>query len=187
MSVGTAIHYSKKALDRIFERVLFQPYRRSLLGKCGKKVRIGMEGWKNVEIGNYVCLGVETLFLTTRAKIHIGDHVIFGPNVSIITGDHRIDIKGKFIDQVTDKDKTSENDQDVIIEGDTWIGAHVIILKGVTIGRGAVVAAGAVVTKSVQPYAIVGGVPARVIGYRFEEEDIREHEELLFGKAGRGI
>lgn len=56
----------------------------------------------------------------------------------------------------------------VVIEEDCWIGSHAVILKGVTIGTGAVVAAGAVVTKDVPPYAVVAGVPARVIGNRRE-------------------
>ena len=91
-------------------------------------------------------IGADTVFLTTRAKIKIKDHVIFGPNVTIVTGDHRIDLVDRFIDTITDRDKLPENDQDVILEGDNWIGANVTILKGVPIGKGAVVAAGAVVT-----------------------------------------
>lgn len=60
----------------------------------------------------------------------------------------------------------------VIIGNDVWIGARAMILGGVTIGDGAVVGAGAVVTKDVPPYAIVGGVPARIIRYRFQQEKI---------------
>ena len=68
---------------------------------------------------------------------------------------------------LTDKDKLPENDQDIVFEGDNWIGANATILKGVKIGYGAVVAAGAVVTKDVTPYAIVGGVPAKKIRNRY--------------------
>ena len=58
------------------------------------------------------------------------------------------------------------------IGNDVWIGDHVVIMSGVHIGDGAIVAAGAVVTKDVPPYAIVGGVPARVIRYRFSEDEV---------------
>ena len=66
----------------------------------------------------------------------------------------------------------------VIIGNDVWIGANVIIKGGVKIGNGAIVAMGAVVTKDVPPYAIVGGVPAKVIKYRFTEDQIKKLEEI---------
>ena len=66
--------------------------------------------------------------------------------------------------------------KEIHIGNDVWIGMRVMIMGGVTIGNGAVVAAGAVVTKDVPPYAIVGGVPARVIKYRFAEDVIEKLE-----------
>lgn len=89
---------------------------------------------------------------------------------------------GRFVDTIGDDEKLFENDQDVIIEGDNWIGMNTTILKGVTIGRGCIVAAGAVVNKSTQPYSIVGGVPAKILRMRFTEEQIKEHERILYGK-----
>ena len=72
--------------------------------------------------------------------------------------------------------KADDEGHDVVIGNDVWIGANVSIIGGCTIGDGAIVAAGSVVTKDVPPYAIVGGVPARIIRYRFTEEQI---EKLL--------
>lgn len=60
-----------------------------------------------------------------------------------------------------------------------WVGSNVTILKGVTIGRGSVIAAGAVVTKSCPPYSIIGGVPAKVLKARFTPDEIKEHEGKL--------
>lgn len=90
---------------------------------------------------------------------------MFGPGVTVVTGDHRIDIIGKYMTQVTNADKIvnidgiTQNpyDAQVTFEGDNWIGANVTILKGVTMGKGSVAAAGAVVTKNIPPYEIWGG------------------------------
>ena len=110
---------------------------------------------------------------------------MFGPNCTIITGDHRIDIVGKYMSQVTVAEKKPENDLPVKLEGDNWIGANSVILKGVTIGFGAIVAAGAVVTQNVPAYSIVGGVPAKVISMRFSNAEIQEHEKKLQQNCGR--
>ena len=66
----------------------------------------------------------------------------------------------------------------VVVENDVWIGANVTILDGLTVGNGAVVAAGSVVTKDVAPYAIVGGNQARLIKYRFTPDQIRDLLEI---------
>ena len=72
------------------------------------------------------------------------------------------------------------------IESDCWIASNVIILKGVTIGRGSIVAAGAVLNKSIPPYSIVGGVPAKVLKFRWNTvEEIMKHEELLYPENER--
>ena len=68
----------------------------------------------------------------------------------------------------------------MIIEKDVWIGANVTILSGVHIGRGATIAAGAVVNKDVPPYSIVGGIPAKVLKYYWTIDQIIEHERNLY-------
>lgn len=75
----------------------------------------------------------------------------------------------------------------VVIGNDVWIGGRAIIMRGVTIGDGAIVAAGAVVTKDVEPYAIVGGVPAKLIKYRFGEEERRALMQLKWWEYGPDV
>lgn len=75
-------------------------------------------------------------------------------------------------DNIFEEQCYAEDTYNVVIGNDVWIGHGVSILSGITIGDGAIVAAGAVVTKNVEPYSIVGGVPARLIKKRFNEEQI---------------
>ena len=134
---------------------------------CGKNVTIGRRvramGWENISALDDVSIGQDCLFMCTRAQIILGNHIMFGPNVTVITGGHRIDVIDKYMSEVTNEEKREEDDKNIIFDGDNWIGANSIILLGVHIGKGAVIAAGAVVTKDVPENMIVGGVPAKVI------------------------
>ena len=134
------------------------------------------KGLENLSIGDGTSIPKGATFYCTKAPLTIGKKVIFGPKPTIITGDHRIDIQGKYIIDITDDEKLPENDQPVTIEDGCWIGANVTILKGVTLGHDSVVAAGSVVTKSCEPYSIIGGVPAKLIRRRFTDEEMKENE-----------
>lgn len=160
-------------IRRAWNKLIVSPVKKSALGKCGKNVKLGggrLYGAKNIRIGNDVSIGDGYLFMCTRAKVVIGDHTMFGPGVTVITGGHRYDIQGRPMISVKEEEKRPEDDRDVIFEGDNWIGANATILRGVTIGEGAIVGAGAVVAKDVPPYTIVGGNPAKVIKHRFGDE-----------------
>lgn len=155
---------------------------------CGKNVYLrpmssDIKGLWNLSVGDGTSIPKGSTIYCTDAPCTIGKKVLFGPHPTIITGDHRIDVLGKYIADVTVEEKfvNGENqyDQLVTIEDDVWCGANVTILKGVTIGRGSVVAAGAVVTKSFAPYSIIGGVPAKLLKMRFTPEQIEEHERKL--------
>lgn len=173
----------KDFFTRIYNKIYIPLYKKRM-GSCGDNVYFSpfdsVFFYKNIYIGNCVYIGYHADFVSTRSKIIINDHVVFGPNVSIRGGDHRTDVVGRFIDEIKDCDKLPENDADVIFEGDNWVGMNSTILKGVTIGRGCIVAAGAVVTKSTLPYSIVGGTPARVLKMRFTQEQIEKHEAKLY-------
>ena len=155
---------------------------RGILASCGEDVSIPHTVrifGNRVHVGNHVYFGENNLFMCTNAPVVIGDYVMFGPGVTVITGDHRTDVVGKYMTEVTEAEKLPQNDQEVVFKGDNWIGANVTILKGVTIGKGAVVAAGALVSRDIPDYAIAGGVPAKVIKMRFSEEELKEHEKLI--------
>ena len=172
----------KLIASRLYNKI-YKPIYRKKMASCG--INVHFDPWSSVftyqsmYVGSYVSIGYNADFVATRSKIIIKDHVIFGPHVSIRGGDHRTDIVGKYVDTVGDDEKIPDNDQDVVFEGDNWIGMNSTILKGVTIGKGCIVAAGAVVNKSTPPYSLVGGVPARVLKMRFSSEDIVKHERIL--------
>ena len=159
--------------SRAFYKIFIMPCKKAMFKNCGKNVTVGKNSsitYRNISVGNHVSIGRNAEFMCTRAEIKIGDHVMFGPHVFMITGGHRTDIQGRFMDEIGNDEKRPEDDRDIVLEGDNWICANAVILKGVTIGKGAVVAAGAVVTKDVPPYAIVGGIPARIIKMRFSNQ-----------------
>lgn len=108
-------------------------------------------------------------------KVEIGNYSMLANNVYIQGDDHEFSIPGKPI--IFSGRKVLRK---TIIGNDVWIGAHSIILTGVKIGDGSIIAAGSVVTKDVDPYAIYGGVPAKKIKDRFNNsEDIIEHSNFL--------
>lgn len=165
------IGYAFQKINRAFYVIFIEPVKISMLNKHGKNIRIQKKcelSYSHICCGDYVSIGSGCMFMSSIANIIINDHVMFAPNVTIITGDHRLDLKGRLLDSVQDYEKLPENDQDVVFLGDNWVGTGAIILKGVTVGKGAVISAGAVVVKDVPDYSIVGGIPARVISHRRE-------------------
>ena len=169
-------------IKRAFYKVFALPCKRKLFKKCGKNVFIDTNcniNYSNVTIGNNSSIGKGCTFICSLAEIIIGDNVMFAPNVTVVTGGHRYDIVGKTMKEITNKEKLPKNDRNVIFEGDNWIGTNAVILRGVRIGEGAIIGAGAVVTKDVPPYAIVGCNPAKVIKMRFTETEIINHKKIL--------
>ena len=137
----------------------------------------GYFSYNNIELGNGVHIGANSTFMASESKIIIKDNVVFGPHVFIIGGNHRFDVVGTPIKYISKK--RPQDDADVIIDEDCWIGADSIILKGVHIGRGCVIGAGTIVTKSIPPYNIITNKGSRP---RFTPEQIREHENKIYGE-----
>ncbi len=174
--------YCLVCISRIWRGLRMLLYR-PLFGSYGRNFRFDPDGdytYATIHVGNDVHLGMRPTLNASRSRIRIGNKVLFGPEVTIRGGNHRTDLVGRFIFDVTDAEKRPEDDLGVLIEDDVWIGTRAVIVHGVTIGRGAIVGAGAVVTKDVPPYAIVGGVPARVIRFRWDVETILRHETMAY-------
>ena len=110
-------------------------------------------------MGDYSELGTRCII---QANVHIGDNVIMGPDVKVYSRNHKFDRLDIPISQ------QGKNYYKTIIGNDVWLGANIIVTAGCKIGDHAIVAAGSVVTKDVSEFAIVGGVPAKVIRYRNE-------------------
>ncbi len=131
----------------------------------GKRVQLEADVWlklvsaqATIEIGDYVFMGRGTEIDASLA-VAIGSHVLIAPGVFITDHGHNIDAGPRI-------DAQGCHAAPVIIEDEVWLGTHCVVLPGVRIGRGAVVGAGAVVTKDVLPYAVVAGVPARLLRMR---------------------
>lgn len=122
---------------------------------------------KGLSIGDNVSIGKDVI-ITTAGTVTIGNNVMIGHGSKIISANHVIPPgRGQM------RFSGHEN-KPVVVENDVWIAAQVVILPGVRIGEGAVVCAGAVVTKDVPPFAIVGGVPSRILRYRSAEQEPSE-------------
>lgn len=127
---------------------------------------------RRVSFGHRVQLGPRC---TIQTDVSFGDSVLVAGEVAFLgRHDHRTDVVG-----ATVWGSGRGENRGIVVEDDVWIGWRAIVLDGVTIGRGAVVGAGAVVTKTIPPYAIVAGVPAREISRRFTEDQARRHEAML--------
>lgn len=164
-----------------------------IIAKLGKNIYIGKGStfgrgtvlWapNRLDIGHNVYIGK---YCTLQADMSIGNNIVIANNVGLIGKyDHDYTKVGT---NIKDAPWIGDADYDfkgkgkkIIIEDDVWIGFGAVIFSGVTVHKGAIVAAGSIVTKDVPCYSIVAGNPAGIRGMRFTDEEIEKHNKSLYG------
>lgn len=177
----------RKIVKRIKKILQISCYKPDDFGYLGKDVSISTDSFlsnpKNVYL--YGNNGLKSaIILTTNARFIMKKNSGASYGLKVSTGNHAR-IVGIPYRCITEATKPKGLDHDVVVEEDVWIGMNVTLLNGVIIGRGATIAAGAVVTKSVPPYCVCAGVPAKVIKFYWTIEQILLHEEKLYPKEQR--
>ena len=139
-----------------------------------------------VAVGNYTYGRIKVLNDLSNVRLEIGSFCSIAEGVTFVLGnDHPVNRVSTypFEHMIINSSKSDAMSKgDITVDDDVWIGFRSTILSGVHIGQGAIVAAGSVVTKDVPPYAIVGGVPAKVLKYRFEQEIVDELMTVDYSK-----
>lgn len=157
-----------RKIGRYFKALYYR--RRYHLQYVDKTVYFGGKSYisGDLVVGRYSYIGPGC---SIHPNVKIGEFTMLANNISIVGGDHRYDVIGVPV-ILSGRDVIKET----LIGSDCWIGAHTIIMSGVRISDGCIIAAGAVVTKDTEPYCIYGGVPAKKIKTRFASEaDLKEH------------
>lgn len=138
---------------------------------------------KNVCLYEYTNIGEHANIMANKGKFIMMKYSIAGPGLTVICQNHNLFEVGSYPgDENWSK---GEIPSDVIVEDGVWIGANVTLCPGTHIGRGCIVAAGAVCNGDYPPYTVVGGVPAKVIKYRFTLDEQIEHEKLIIPEEER--
>ena len=190
------IRLMSKIKDNRFVRGLYTLYRRYFgysrksFGYLGKNAKLipPLDIFNPNNIFMYENTKIEDSTISAAiGKFIMKKYSAAAEGLSVHTGNHMM-IVGKFYRTITNEDKSKSGqvfDKDVIVEEDCWIGCNVTLLAGAHIGRGSIVAAGAVVNKSTPPYAVIGGIPAKVIKFKWTVDDILEHEAILYPENER--
>lgn len=169
---------------------LLQPkvlYLKRNLGHCGKDVVISlpcrMAVPQNVYMSDHTLIQPNCTFIMNKGKLYVGKWSVIASNCTIITDNHipTVGINHRMLGRYHINDRV----KDVKIGEDCWCGAGVTLMSGAIMGRGSIAAAGAVVNKPVPPYAVVAGIPAKIIASVFSKEQIIEHEKCLYPESER--
>jgi len=159
----------RRAFVPVFRRINgFAEIGEGFQGPRSGRIKVG----RGSRVGRYAYIGPK---FESHAPIVVGDLCLISRECLIIGNDHAHAVIGT----PTRLGVPSGQRRPTIFEMDVWIGARVLIREGVRIGEGAIVAAGATVTRDVEPYTIVAGVPAHKIAERFNEAELAEHRALI--------
>ena len=173
------------SLTNIYRR--YFAVRRSKFGFIDKTARVRypilIKGIENVYLYEHSHILGNSMIIATRAKFIMKRNSGSAEGLTVVTGNHfskvgewKLQSGGGADEQIA---------KDVIVEEDVWLASNVTLLAGVKIGRGATIGSGSVCTRSVPPYAIVMGNPAKVIGFNFTPDEIVEHEKKLYPEDER--
>ena len=145
--------------------------------KSNKTIAKNIFPINSVVVGDYSYGDINLIAFNTEHKLYIGRFVSIANDVMfILDSEHYTDKFSTYpfkVQILSENKSESFSKGDIVIGDDVWIGARVTIMSNVNIGQGAIIAAGALVTKDVPSYSIVGGVPSRIIKYRFNDEIIK--------------
>ena len=161
--------------------------KRSKFGYIDRTARVRfpilIKGIENVFMYENCHIMGNALIITTKAKFIMKKNSAASEGLTIVTGNHPMVMGEWFLQKGGDSD--IQNAKNVVIEEDVGIGAHVTLLNGVIVGRGAIIGSGSVIRNTVPPYAIIAGNPAKVIGFRFSPHATIEHEKRLYAEPER--
>lgn len=139
--------------------------------------------YKNMYLEDHVIIQNDVNFISNKGRLYVKKYSAISSGCILIPGMHVLEVGVPF--WLTAKKHIADEERDIHIAEDCWIGAGAIILPGINVGRGCVVGAGSVVTKDVPDYAVVAGCPARIIASKFSVDEIIEHERSLYPEKDR--
>ena len=172
IKVGNYVNFDVQGEVAFGSRVVIRDFSEIVVPK-GSLLRLN----RDVFLGKFVEVGATNIFIDNNTSVQngtillgeiaIGKNCLLASNIYISSGKHNFRLEPELL--IKDQDRlASPQKNNITIEDDVWIGRNVVIINGVTIGKGAIIGANAFINKDVEPYSVVSGVPQKIISYRLE-------------------